>query len=79
MCSKTDAKNLEMKQQGRLRKDQEEVYGKMPCLYSQTCVQRLPSGPQICGRCSGVGLCYKETNWDTRMMVFVDRWSLAQV
>jgi hypothetical protein len=46
--------------------------------YSQTCVQRPPSGPRICGRvdslltggcCSEVGFCYKDSNWDSLVVV----------
>jgi hypothetical protein len=28
------------------------------------------------GRCSEVGLCYKESNWDSKRIVAVSRWSL---
>ncbi len=28
------------------------------------------------GRCSEVGLCYEDSNWECKMMVFIGRWSL---
>jgi hypothetical protein len=31
------------------------------------------------GRCSELGLCYKNLNWDSKMVVAVGRWSLPQV
>jgi len=49
--------------------------------YSQTCVHRKPLGPWICGCCFQVGicskaaLCYKNWNWDSKMVVAIDRCS----
>jgi hypothetical protein len=44
--------------------------------YSQTCLQRPPSGLNSCGRCTEVPLCYKNSNWESKMVVFEGRWSL---
>ncbi len=30
------------------------------------------------GRCSEVVSCYKDSNWDSKRVVAVDRWSLAK-
>jgi hypothetical protein len=49
----------------------------LPAFHSQTCVQRPPSGPQICGRCSEVAFnVIKDSNWDSKMVVAVGSWSL---
>jgi hypothetical protein len=29
------------------------------------------------GRCSEVAVCYNDSNWDSKMVVVVGRWSLA--
>jgi len=50
--------------------------------YSQTCVQRPPSGPQTCGRCLQLVVVQKGTlrsktkNWDSKMVAVIDSWSL---
>jgi hypothetical protein len=44
----------------------------------------IPLWPKICGRCYTVGrcsvvdLCYKDSNWDSKKRVVVDRWSLLR-
>jgi hypothetical protein len=53
-------------------------------MYSQTCVQRPPSGVGTQklwsfltgGHCSEVPLCYKQGKWGQKMVVAVDKWSL---
>ncbi len=46
--------------------------------YSQTWVQRPPSWSQNCGRCSEVSLCSKCRKWNAKIVVVVDKWSLAR-
>jgi len=51
-------------------------------MYSQTCKQWPPLGPQNIGRCSQVvivTLCSKSLICDLKMVAVVDRWLLAQV
>ncbi len=50
----------------------------MKTKYSQTCVQWPSPGLYICGRCLGVGLCCKDSNRDSKMVVAIRRWSFAQ-
>ena len=49
--------------------------------HSQTCVQRPPLGPKICGRCSKVPLCNENgpENCRCRQVVIIRSWSSAQV
>ncbi len=53
--------------------------------YSQTGAQRPPSGPPkmwpllIGGRCSGILKYFKCGKPDLKLVVVVDKWSLAQV
>jgi hypothetical protein len=40
---------------------------------------RDPNFVAVVVRCSEVGLCYKNSNWDSKMVVAEGKWSLAQV
>ncbi len=49
---------------------------------SNLCSTTTPETPNLLltgGRCSEVDLCYKDISWDSKMVVAIDRWSLAQV